>query len=267
MKRPVSLGLALATLFCPLLAPLASANQRHFTYTYESAVLPQGAREIEVWATPRFGRDTFYSRFDQRLEFEVGLTDRLQTSLYLNYTGLTAETMPGIRASSFTFGGVSSEWKYKVSDPVADGIGMALYGELSVAPTEIELETKLIFDKRWGKVLVAGNLVGEFALESEPGKTEPEGVVEADLAGTYFLSPGVSLGLELRNHNMIIEEEFHGSVLFAGPVLAYAAASWWVALSVMPQLTALKKTDGARGRLELTEHEKINARLLFSFAL
>src|SRR5262245_37079716 len=98
---------------------LASANDRRFTYTYESAVLPAEARELEVWTTARLGRNDYYSRFDQRLEFEVGLTNRLQTSLYLNYSGVTADSM-GVRSSSFEFQGVSSEWKYKISDPVAD---------------------------------------------------------------------------------------------------------------------------------------------------
>src|SRR3954462_8025614 len=92
----------------------ASANERHFTYTYESAVLPQGARELEVWTTPRLGRDQYFARFDHRLEFEVGLTGRLQTSLYLNFSGQTAETAPGVRTSGMSYEGVSSEWKYKL---------------------------------------------------------------------------------------------------------------------------------------------------------
>jgi hypothetical protein len=62
----------------------ASANERHFTYTYETAVLPPGAREVEVWSTGRLMREQRSTRFDERVEFEVGLTERLQTALYLN---------------------------------------------------------------------------------------------------------------------------------------------------------------------------------------
>src|SRR6516162_9438009 len=58
-----------------------AANERHFTYTYESAVLPPGAKEIEVWATGGFGRNEYYAQLDQRLEFEVGLTERLMTAV------------------------------------------------------------------------------------------------------------------------------------------------------------------------------------------
>src|SRR4051794_20626531 len=93
-----------STWFLPLLIAVpalalpgrASANERHFTYTYESAVLPQGARELEVWTTARLGRHQYFAQFDHRLEFEVGLTPRLQTSLYLNFSGQTAETAPGV---------------------------------------------------------------------------------------------------------------------------------------------------------------------------
>jgi hypothetical protein len=41
---------------------------------------------------------------------------------------------------------------------VADRAGVALYGELSAGPSEVELEGKLIFDKRVGRFLGALNL-------------------------------------------------------------------------------------------------------------
>src|SRR4051794_25795500 len=93
-----------------LLPRAAAANDRHMTYTYESAVLAEGARELEVWTTARVGRHGYYAAFDQRLEFETGLTNRLQTSFYLNFSGITAET-GGVKSSQMEFGGVSSEWK------------------------------------------------------------------------------------------------------------------------------------------------------------
>ena len=56
---------------------------------------------------------------------------------------------------------MSSEWKLKLSDPVADRAGVALYAELSAGPSEVELEGKLIFDKRAGRFLGALNLAAE----------------------------------------------------------------------------------------------------------
>ena len=60
------------------------AQDRQFARTYQSNTLPKGAIDIESWATFRTGRQYFYNRLDTRLEFETGLTDKLQTALYFN---------------------------------------------------------------------------------------------------------------------------------------------------------------------------------------
>lgn len=264
--RILAFGFALA---CTFLLPShpANANERHFTFTYETAVLPVGAREIEIWVTPRIGREEFYSRFDVRTEFEVGLTDRLQTALYLNGKSVSQETADGGTETEFEFAGVSSEWKYKLLDPVADALGLALYGEVTGSTDELELEAKLITDKRVGNVLFAANLVAENEWGFGAGETGREFALEADLGLSYFLTTKLSFGLELRNHNEIPEGKgWEHSALFLGPVVSYAEESWWVALAVLPQLPALDGAEAGDRRI-LDEHEKINARLLFSIHL
>src|SRR5512138_3244911 len=130
-----------------LMVPLAArANERHFSYTYESAVLAPGEKEIEVWTTYRNGRDTRYTRFDERLEFEIGVLPGLQTSLYVNLTAV-AQGVNGSLAKS-TEVSVSNEWKWRLLDGNVDGIGLALYGEITGGVDELELEGKLIVDKR-----------------------------------------------------------------------------------------------------------------------
>lgn len=244
----------------------ASANERHFTYTYESAVLPRGAKELEVWTTYRTGRDHPWSQFDHRFEFEVGVTDRLMTAFYVNASG-TGETLAnGERVSSFEYQGVSSEWKWKLLDPTADAIGLALYGELLFAPKETEIETKIILDKRIGQFLFAFNGVSELDFEhgkNAKGETdEGEWNFEADLAAAAFLSPHWTAGLELHSTNKL-EEELASSVLYAGPVLAYAAEGWWAAFTAMRQLHAFK--GATKGGYSYEDNEKINLRLIFSF--
>jgi hypothetical protein len=160
---------------------------------------------------------------------------------------------------------VSSEWKLKLSDPVADAVGLALYGELLGSTDQAEAEAKLIIDKQVGDLLLAGNLVLANEWEMEQEETETEQEIELDLAATYFLRPGLSAGLELRNHNEVIEGEWENSALFLGPVMAYATDSWWAAITILPQLPALKNEgEGAR---DLVDHEKLEARILFSFHL
>jgi hypothetical protein len=240
----------------------AAASERHFTYTYESAVLHPGGREFEPWSTFRLGRDGFYARLDTRLEAELGVSDRLQTSLYLNFSSLNQDTPLG-RASSTTLEGLSSEWKLKLSDPVADRAGLALYGELSGGPGEAEVEGKLILDKRVGRWLGALNLTAEHGWEFEQqGGTANESVFEVSAAACYFVRPGLTAGLELRSHTVPPPgDEPTRSALFLGPSVSYSRQGWWIAASALPQLRAL--AGASSGHRDLVEHEKVELRLIF----
>ncbi len=244
------------------LAPPAHANDRHFTYAYETAVLAPGGRELEIWTTWRTGRDRYFSRFDHRLEFEVGLTERLQTALYLNFDASTAEDEFGARVSSFDYGGVSSEWKYKLTDPVADPLGLAVYGEASATPDEYELEAKLLADEQLGAMLFAFNLVGEIEWELEADETEREFVLSPVFGASYLLSASASIGIEVRNHNEFVSGEWEHSALHAGPVASYATETWWAAMTFLPQIADLKN-----GGVDTEEHERFETRLLFGVHL
>jgi hypothetical protein len=250
----------------------AGATERRFTYTYESATLGQGEREIEPWTTLRFGRNEYYRAIDNRLELEFGITDRLMTAWYLNLSSETAD-VPGATPGTFDRvtefeHGVSSEWKYKLLDPVADPLGLALYLEGGFTTKEIELEAKVIMDKRMGNFLAALNLVGEYEWNSSSGITEHEKLFEFDAAAAYFFTPTFAAGVEVRNQNEIGNEdptaspEWEFSVLSAGPVISYSTETWWATLTVLPQLTNLKREEGAPVR-ELEEHEKVATRLIF----
>jgi hypothetical protein len=272
MKTPVpalalNTGLLAGALACLFIPTEATATERHFTYTYGSAVLNRGDVEVEPWTTLRVERSGFYARFDQRLEVEVGLAERLQSSWYLNLTAINQE-IEGARASKFEFAGVSSEWKYKLADPVADPFGAALYGELTAGPSESELEAKLILDKHLGALVAAFNLTAEHEWIYESAETEREFVLELDGGLACFLSPALTAGLEIRSHSDWESAEGWGmqhSALFAGPALSYAQPAWWAALTILPQIAAIEgATDGG---LVLDGHERVEARLIFGVHL
>lgn len=247
-----------------------SANTRRFSYTYESATLAAGDAEFEPWTTLRAGREGFYRRFDHRLEYEAGLTDAWLGALYLNFSSI-ASGSGAERESTFEYEGVSFETKYKLSDPVADALGSALYLELTTSALEAELEAKLILDKRFGDFLAAANVVGAQEWELEAEGTAREAELELDLGLAYLVTPAFSAGLEVRNANTFTPEEgFEHSALFAGPTVSYASRGWWVTASVQPQLVAWKsgeegETNGSS--LELDDHERIEARVLLGFHL
>ena len=263
---PLSFGLALSAL---VFASPARANEHHFGYVYETGVLAPGAKELEMYNTLRTGREDFYSAMDQRLSFEVGVANNLMTAFYLNWSNETSGDT--VLSSAFEWQGISSEWKLKLMDPVADAVGLGLYAELSYGTSGMEIEPKILFDKKVGNWMLAANLICEFEFEAEPEEMELEEVApDITLGATYEVKPGFHAGVELRNHNAIVKSSASGdlehefSALYAGPVLAYATESWWMTFSVLPQLPALSKASGG-SILVLDDGEKINARLLFSF--
>ncbi len=239
-----------------------SASDRRFSYTYESAVLRAGEKEFEPWTTFRGGRRYYYSRFDQRLEFEMGLTDKLQTAVYFNSS---ASVVGPTRQETYKFSGLSSEWKLQLADPAADSFGFALYGEFTGAPDEIEWEAKLIFDKRFSDIVIAGNVVGEFEQEFAPSEVETEIVAEVNVGIAYLVTPSFSAGLEGRSITTAHAGEIENSVLFAGPALAWTPSSFWMVFSVLPQLPALKSSTSKT--LDLVHYERLQARLLFGWHL
>src|SRR5690242_16308368 len=85
-KLPFTISFLLVILF----TGSVFSQDRNFARTYQSITLAKGIKDLEVWNTLRTGRDDFYRRLDQRIEFEVGLTDKLQTALYLNASHISA---------------------------------------------------------------------------------------------------------------------------------------------------------------------------------
>lgn len=255
------------------------ANERHFSYTYETGILPVGARELEVWNTFRSGRKNYYRRFDHRIEYEIGVATNLQLAFYLNYSqklyqerqwfikDFAANEMRGVLQNDFQVS-FSNEWKYKFSDPVADPIGFAIYGEWTLGLNEFELEGKFLFDKKIESMLLALNIVAEqeweTEIENDERETKSETKLELDAGVSRMLSANVSCGIEARQLNVISDGEVEHSAIFLGPVVSYATEQWWATFTVLPQIASLK--EGAN-KLDLKKYERIQARLLFSFHL
>ena len=258
---------ALLTIIIALAGVKGFAQDRLFTYTYQTNVLNKDVREIEVWNTVKWGRSDFYRAFNNRLEYELGLGGDLQTAFYLNISTFSADN--GTSLSSGTDLSFSNEWKYKLSDPVANSIGSALYAEIGVGRDELELEGKLLLDKRIGKSIHALNLVGERAFEKtfEDGKliTERETKLEADYGFSHKISNKLNLGFELREDNVIHDSKVEYASIFGGPGMSYNSKNYWINFTLLPQIYTFK--GATMGNLELAHHEKVETRLIFSFQL
>lgn len=265
-------ALVLGGLVAVMVPAMGSANERRFGYVYETPVLSPGARELEVWNTYRGGRQYSFRRLDQRIELEFGVAERLMTAFYMNYEWKAFDangSAPGGGRTTEQSASISNEWKYKISDRVADPLGLALYGEYTLGLHERELELKVILDKQLGRFLLAGNLVGEQEWEDEleDGVLETEKELKLEVCGgvSYSMTTQFSFGLEVVEWNVLKEGRIEHAVLFAGPVLSYATEEWWATLSVLPQVTAFK--GATTGGLDLEESERAQVRVLVSFHL
>src|SRR5205085_8844705 len=167
--------------------------------------------------------------------------------------------------------GFSNEWKWKLSDPSQNKIGSALYGELGIKGDELELETKLILDKSFGKNLLAFNLVYELEEEAERENNKThfnlkETPVELDLAYMRNISTSFGLGFEVRNRNSVAKGHWENSVLFGGPTIIYRADRWFVLANYLPQWVNLRKTKAFPENKVLDEMERAEARILFGIS-
>jgi hypothetical protein len=248
-----------------------NAQDRLFTYTYQSTVLNKGQRELEIWNTMRTGRNDFYSRLDNRTEFEIGLGHNLQTAFYLNLTSKTStlEDASGKYLKTGNEISFSNEWKLKFLDPVANPLGLALYAEYGLGSDEYELEGKLLLDKRINNLTIASNLISELELKPVPLATETswekEHKAEMTLALAYSFTPKFALTLENSFRNVIVNGDIEHSALYSGPGLSLARENFWMNFTVLPQIKSFK--GHTNSSLNLNEYEKVQFRLLFSFVL
>lgn len=245
----------------------ASADERKFTYSYESKTLPQGTMEFEQWVTLHTRKEQgHFQVWRFREELEYGLLDQLTTALYLNWEYKAVRGIQGVENEhEVEFETVSSEWKYKLLDGAADPVGLLLYAEIAAGPEEQELELKLIVDKQIGPFRIAYNLIVEFEREEEEEPNgekewERESALQHTFGVSYQANPNFAVGLEgLLDH--VYEksfEELEGQALFLGPNVHVAVGHWWGTLTVLRQFDY----RGEGHDLDLDEFEEYQVRLI-----
>lgn len=136
--------------------PQAQAHRRDFPFTYEWLQPARGEKEIES--------HSYYNRedhgFEQQLEFEYGVTDRLAVAPYVVYE---KESGGELKYHAFKL-----ESRYQLGNYKPGKILTGLYLEAEKPKDEkLEIESKLIFsryDRQGGNLSL--NLIGEKSLES-----------------------------------------------------------------------------------------------------
>lgn len=216
---------------------LAEAGSRHFTYSYETTTMPKGAMELETWGTwkNQIADEPGVDEFDIRHEFEFGVTDRLQMSLYFaDWSFVKGPHESG----DADFENVAVETIYNLTDPNTCPFGTALYGEVAAGDGTLELEAKFLLQKNLGQWMFVYNIGGE--LEYEDDYTEDNAELFQTFGVSYQINPSWSVGMEALHEIAVPDVDTLGdNRFFVGPNVSWRNDRFSVAVTGMWQATTL----------------------------
>lgn len=247
MSRTLGLGLLLAA----ALATPAAANPRALPFTYTSDTLPAGEVEIEQFVdmvslralSPATALEETYLGSAFQTEIEIGLCHRLELGLYLTYAPVFGEAYANQTQIAGAGTGLKQRLRYMFADPGAWPIDLGVYGELVENEREIELEAKLLLQRRFDRVRIAANLTAEYELYFSK---EREIVIAPSAGVTYEVSPRLHVGLEgfLRgeyptNPKPAVRTFGLGPQAYAGPTFMYNFGKLWWSFGLYTRVTEI----------------------------
>ncbi|MFA6599129.1 MAG: hypothetical protein WCS69_15505 [Ignavibacteriaceae bacterium] len=251
-------------LFILCLSTFTHADRRYFGRSYLANTLPAKAFEFELWNTARIGKaDGYFYRFQPRMEFEYGITDRLTTSFYMNFDSQQIENST-TSSKEFGFDGTAIEFRYRLTELGEYMVDPAVYFELTYAGSEVEYESKFILSKRIENIIVALNLTGEIGRDVIANKHKTSFELTGGMG--YDITPTFAAGLEFKNHSNFdnIYGEKVNSALFVGPTINLQAEKFYFTFNFLAQVSG---THASGSGLDLNGHEKYEFRTILGVEL
>lgn len=247
-----------------LLTTSSLADRRYFGRSYMANTLPAKAFEFEMWNTARIGKaEGFYYRFQPRMEFEYGITDRLTTSFYMNFNSTQIENST-TSSKQFEFDGTAVELRYRLSELGEYFVDPALYFELTYSGAEIDYESKLILSKRIGDIITALNITGEIGRDVVANKHETSFEITGGFG--YDITPTFAASLEFKNHSNF--DKINGgkvnSALFIGPSINLLTDKFYFTVNFLAQVIG---SPTLKYGLDLAGHEKYEIRTIIGIEL
>jgi hypothetical protein len=201
-SRPAALACALTlALACSLRGRPAAANPKPLAFSYPYETLNEGTSEVEQYVdmsvvrtdnpngNPRTVIQPIY-RFQS--EFEYGITDRLELGLYVLFQPVAPDY--GTLTPLFPGGnGIKQRLRYRLGDQGDLPVDIALYGEVAQLHNEIEIEAKVILQRRVGPARFIVNLWAEREYYYNGQK---EWVLHPTAGATFQVTPAFHAGLE-----------------------------------------------------------------------
>ena len=240
------------------LAGPAAADEPLFGFVNTTDLLPKGKTQVETWLSWREGESLGdYRAIEGRTELDYGLSNRVQLTLYLNYSDQDARVDParaaalGLRPSGDAgrarFDGVTGEIIWRLASPYLDPLGFAVLADASTGPGQRIVGVKAIAQKNFrdDTVVLAANLRADLG-QREARRDRPAGAVarrhvttlETSVGASWRFRANWSAALELRARRkraggLLDGGEGEAGAVFLGPTLHYGGERWFVTLSAL----------------------------------
>ncbi len=177
---------------------VAHATPKPLPFSYGADTNPKGQGEVEQYVdlVPVFainnatGAVVRYLTSQLQTEVEYGLTNRVELGLYVTLSPQAAgfDVPPTVEHN-----GSKQRLRWRLADQGDWPIDVALYGEVAENDQEIELEAKVILERRFGNLRLLANAWVEYELYFNGAR---EWVFNPTAGFTYQITPNVFPGLE-----------------------------------------------------------------------
>lgn len=248
----------LSILVLALAAHPSLADRRYFLNVYTSYFEEPRSLEMELWTTAFSGQgDTTGTGWENRMEFEYAVNERLTGAFYLNFVQEAG------RESAMRFDGPSLEAIARFGNPGSLPLDPAAYLEVRENGDELEVEPKLILSQRHGALVGALNVVGEIETQHR-GHPSTQTILSLNGGLARDLSGTVAFGIESRYERGLSGDSGHPAALFAGPTFNLDPGKIELAVSWQPQLWG---TPATRGGLNLSAFARSEVRVVLGMDL
>lgn len=233
--RPLG-GLVLAALLAH--ARSSSATPRAFPFTYTTDQLAQGETEVEQYGdlTPAraiatsSGQPVWYGATQFQTELEYGIRDDLEGAFYVTFAPSPGDAYAS--SATLTEGtGFKQRLRYALAPQERWPVDVSLYGEVVENDREIEVEAKVLLQRRFGRLRIDANLWAEYEVYYQPQR---DVVLDPTLGATFEITPAVHLGaeswmrVEFPDPAPATRPFSLGPVVYAGPALLVSFGRvWW----------------------------------------
>jgi len=208
MKREYILPMA--GILLALSAGMALADQRSYVWTYEYLTLSKDGAELEFYQTAvtKDRQKDSSSDWQQQLELEYGLTDRLDAALYQVYDQKEQDKMK--------YSGYKFRLRYRIAEKNVLPVDVLLYAEHQEKVDALDLfEGKIILAKDIGNLNISYNQIYKNTYVSGDRASN-----EYAAGMSYEITPAFRFGVESKGN-------YDTDKFAAGPTLSWIGGRIW----------------------------------------